>query len=85
MDVEAFGLIFLALAPGVIVFFWKQEPDKTDHRFLPAIFFAVSMFGLARATIMDVRILQALTFLMAIFSMIMAFRGTRFAITPPCQ
>ena len=78
--VEAFGLIFVALALSIIVFQWKQTPDKTSHRFLPAIFFAIAMFGLARATIMDVRTLQGLTFLVAVFSMIMAFKGIRFAL-----
>lgn len=78
--VEAFGLAFVAVALIVIVYHWNQTPNRTSHRFLPAIFFALAMFGLARATIMDVRTLQGLTFLVAVFSMVMAFKGIRFAI-----
>jgi EpsI family protein len=76
--VESIGLVFIVPAVAALGWLWRTYPSRSDNGWLAAATFGISVAGLAGATFLDYRTLQAWCLLLSVFSVAALLKGRRF-------
>jgi EpsI family protein len=76
---ELVGILYVAAAAGVIIFFWRRWPGNSPGGRWACAAFGLSILAFAAATLLDVRTVEASCLLASLFALLWLFKGIRFA------
>jgi len=77
---ELAGLLFVGAAAGFIIYFSRRERDSSPGGWGACLFFGLSIMAFGRATLLDVRTVEASFLLLSGFCLLWLFKGFRFAL-----
>lgn len=78
---DHYGFIFTLLGWSLWTIWWFRNPDSRETKRWPLFLFGAGVLFYAQAALVDIRILKAWSFLVALFAMAWFFKGRKFALT----
>jgi EpsI family protein len=78
LELVSAGVLFAVAV--LFIRFWRRWPGRTERRWTACALFALSVFALSRAMLLDVRTVEGWCLVLTVFSLCWLFKGSRFAL-----